>query len=179
MLHKPSERLRCRAGDDVRGRSVERVEKADAGGVAGRVSVVRVEIAKGREGRCPASICEGIEMIGRAAAAGIWIERSELEIGRRRACRARDIGYIAASGIQIRGEAILAAQQPFAVDRFGRVQVATDAGRLIVDRAQPLGGSMEHRKELQTLEQLILFGLRGVGGRRGCRDRSPSARYSA
>jgi hypothetical protein len=48
MLHKPSERLRCHAGDDVRGRSVERIEKADAGGVAGRVRVVRVEIAKGR-----------------------------------------------------------------------------------------------------------------------------------
>src|SRR5262252_2466860 len=111
MLHKSSKRLRCRAGDDIRSRSIERIEKADAGGVAGRVRVVRVKIAKGREGRRPPGIREGIEIIGRAAAAGIGIERSELEIGRRRARRARDIGYIAASRIQIWGEAILAVQQ--------------------------------------------------------------------
>src|SRR6516225_11875621 len=110
MLDKSSERLRCHAGDDVRGRSIERIEKADAGGVAGGVRVVRVEIAKVRKCRRPPGIRKGIEIIGRAAAAGMGIERSELEIGRRRARRSRDIGYVAASGIQIRGEAILAAQ---------------------------------------------------------------------
>src|SRR5262249_48026333 len=34
VLHEPAKRLRCRAAYDVRCRSVERIEKADAGGVA-------------------------------------------------------------------------------------------------------------------------------------------------
>jgi hypothetical protein len=161
VLNEPSEGLCCRAAHYVQGRPVKWIEKADAGGVAGGVGVVRVEIAKGRKGRRPPGICEGIEIIGRAAAAAIGIERSELEIGRRRTRRARDIGYIAARGIQIRRETISAVQQPFAVNRFGCVQVATDASRLIVERPQPLGGSMEHRKELQAFDQRVL--LRGGG----------------
>ena len=137
MLHEPSERLRGLAGDDVRSRPIERIEKPDAGGVAGGVSVVRVEIAKGREGRRSPGIREGIEIIGCAAATGIGIERSKLEVGWRRARRTRDIRYIAAGRIRIRWETILAVQQPLALDPFGRVQVAADAGRLIVDWPRP------------------------------------------
>src|SRR6516225_10920114 len=136
MLHEPSERLRGLAGHDVRSHPIERIEKPDAGGVAGRVSVGRVEIAKGREGRRSPGIREGIEIIGCAAATGIGIERSKLEIGWCRARRTRDIRYIAAGRIRIWWETISAVQQPLALDCFGRVQVAADASRLIVDRPQ-------------------------------------------
>ena len=140
--------------------SIERIETTDAAG--GRVSKRAGEITEGRKGRRLASgIEELIEIIvGCAAPSGAGVERGELEIGRRRTRCARDIGYVAATGGP--RDAALTLQQAFAPDCFGRVQVTADAGRLVVQRPQSLVGGMEHREELQTLDQRVLLGGGGI-----------------
>src|SRR5271165_5069567 len=112
MLHEPPERLRCLAGYDVRGRPVERIEKADSGGVVGCISMVGVEVAEGRKGGRLPGIGEGIEIIGWNTSSSLGVERGDLEIGRRRTRRARDVRS-AVRSLEAGGT-----QKPGAADRF-------------------------------------------------------------
>src|SRR4051794_40568909 len=132
MLHEPAEGLHrqplCRAAvKAVMGESVERIKTTNAAGR--RVGQRGCEITKRREGSRLARIEQRIQMIRRVASSGALVERGEIEIRQCRPRRARDIGLISANASG--GGAPLTPQQPFALDRFGGVQMTADAGRLI------------------------------------------------
>jgi hypothetical protein len=134
VLHEPPERLRCRAAHDIQGCPVQRIEKADAVGLLAasawfgskspkvvKAAILPVFVRASRlSGARPPPVLGSSEV------------NSKL-VGVERAAR---VTWDTLLQVEFKlGGAILAVQQPFAVDRFGCVQVATDASRLIVDRA--------------------------------------------
>jgi len=171
VLHEAAERLhrqRLRRASTVAGvgEPVQGIEAADA--VGRGIGQRRCEVAESREGCCLAGVKQRIEMVGRIAAARGRVERGELEIRQGRTRRPRHVGHVGAAAAGI--GATLTLQQPLALDRFGGIQMAADAGRLVVQRPHTVGigrpalaGRVEHREKYHAFEQFRFVGGSGAG----------------
>src|SRR6516225_5168694 len=63
MLDEPPERLRDAVGHDVYRGPVERIKKADPGGITRRVRVIWVKVPKHCKGRRPPRTVDSVEVI--------------------------------------------------------------------------------------------------------------------
>src|SRR5437660_7771836 len=102
MLYEAAERLRLQPGHNIRGSPVQRIEESDARRVGSNVGMVRIKVSEGRKSFFFFKQKTAYEIIVRIwvairqqrpcrlPAAGCWIERSELEVRRRRARGARN-----------------------------------------------------------------------------------------